>query len=336
MQRDPTEFLDGMSLYRAYMGFGYVDPLGLWLASGDDGDAWPWWEALSTFGYEITVGSGGRIYGGVLSIATGEAGAALGDRAVVIAENYNNGQQFEGSVSEYLTFSHAIVGEIVGTNAISEAVIGHDIANQRALTTEERIERGAAGTAALSSTFAGGWAGVSRFASKTVLGRAISGIGGKRIPGLGGLDKITQGTRHLYFSATHHLLKINRVYKAVEFLTRINSLEWLRNLLRGKKPTFHGFTDSQLAKVKAALDEAGVSNVRIRIQADDLPDGYDGMTLGTEGFSVNRKLIDDHARLVDTFKHELQHVLERREMGNPSAYGQSMEDSARAAEKRCP
>jgi hypothetical protein len=113
-------------------------------------------------------------------------------------------------------------------------------------------------------------------------------------------------------------------------------LEWLRNLLRGKKPTFHGFTDSQLAKVKAALDEAGVSNVRIRIQADDLPDGYDGMTLGTEGFSVNRKLIDDHARLVDTFKHELQHVLERREMGNPSAYGQSMEDSARAAEKRCP
>jgi Pre-toxin TG len=50
---------------------------------------------------------------------------------------------------------------MVGTNQIAEASVGYDLATQQQLSTEERIQRGAAGTAAVAFTVAGGMSTVA-------------------------------------------------------------------------------------------------------------------------------------------------------------------------------
>jgi hypothetical protein len=111
----------------------------------------PWWEGTKAFGASLWGSTGGAVY----SIATGEAGTALGNRAVAIVEN-QTGQAFTGTASDYATFGRAVAGDMVGTNQIAEAGVGYDLATQQQLTTEERIQRGAAGTAAVAFTVAGG------------------------------------------------------------------------------------------------------------------------------------------------------------------------------------
>ena len=111
----------------------------------------PWWEGTKAFGASLWGSTGGAVY----SIATGEAGTALGNRAVAIVEN-QTGQAFTGTASDYATFGRAVAGDMVGTNQIAEAGVGYDLATQQQLPTEERIRRGAAGTAAVAFTVAGG------------------------------------------------------------------------------------------------------------------------------------------------------------------------------------
>lgn len=94
-----------------------------------------------------------------------------------------------------------------------------------------------------------------------------------------------------------------------------------------------GLSDAQAAKVRAALKEAGLEDAGVLIKGADMPDGYFGMTLGDEGFVINRAIIDDATELGNTLRHELQHVLDRRRMGDPSAIGEALEEAARAAER---
>jgi hypothetical protein len=77
-----------------------------------------------------------------------------------------------------------------------------------------------------------------------------------------------------------------------------------------------------------------MSKIDIVIVGADMPEGYFGMTLGDSGFAVNRAIIGNAKELTKTLKHELQHVLDRRALGDPGAYGQCLEDAAEAAEGR--
>ena len=64
-----------------------------------------------------------------------------------------------------------------------------------------------------------------------------------------------------------------------------------------------------------------------------MPPGYAGMTLGDEGFIVDRAVINNAKELEKTLLHEYQHLMDRRALGDPGAYGQALEDAARAAER---
>ena len=95
---------------------------------------------------------------------------------------------------------------------------------------------------------------------------------------------------------------------------------------------FEGLTAEQIAAVKTALQKAGISDPKVLIKGADMPVGYTGMTLGDEGFVVNRSVINNAEELQNTLLHEYQHILDRRALGDPGAYGQALEDAARAAE----
>jgi len=82
------------------------------------------------------------------------------------------------------------------------------------------------------------------------------------------------------------------------------------------------------------MREAGIStSERLLIKGADMPASLAGMTLGDEGFLVNRTILNNREELVKTIKHEVQHMKDRRAIGDPAAYGQEFEDAARAAEK---
>jgi hypothetical protein len=95
---------------------------------------------------------------------------------------------------------------------------------------------------------------------------------------------------------------------------------------------FEGLTPEQIAIVQKALDEAGMAAANLLIKGADMPANYFGMTLGDEGFAINRFLMDNYEELVNTLKHEYQHILDRRALGDPGAYGSALEDAARKAE----
>jgi RHS repeat-associated protein len=108
----------------------------------------------------------------------------------------------------------------------------------------------------------------------------------------------------------------------------------LRNPFRPRGPSFEGLSAGEIALVRDALHEAGMSNVDIVIVGADMPECYFGMTLGDSGFAVIRAILGNAKELTKTLKHELQHVLDRRSLGDPGAYGQYLEDAAEAAEGR--
>jgi len=105
--------------------------------------------------------------------------------------------------------------------------------------------------------------------------------------------------------------------------------------LKGKCPTrFEGLTPAQMGTVQNAMKEAGMTDANILIKGADMPPNYAGMTLGDEGFALNRSIIDNPGELQKTLQHEYQHVLDRRALGDPGAYGQGLEDATHAAEGR--
>ncbi len=97
--------------------------------------------------------------------------------------------------------------------------------------------------------------------------------------------------------------------------------------------TYKGLTAEQKLLVQQAMRKAGINDSNLLIQGADMPAGYSGMTIGDQGFVINRSIVKDPQALMDTIKHEYQHVVDRRALGDPSAYGQPLEDKANAAEK---
>jgi RHS repeat-associated protein len=127
-----------------------------------------------------------NVAGGVTALATGEAGQALGERAVKMVEN-QTGQAFTGTTSEWVKFGTAVGGDLAGTNQIVEGVGGYDLATQEELSAEERIQRGATGVGILAGNAAGGLAlaakapaalpTLSRLGNTTIVGGAASRTG---------------------------------------------------------------------------------------------------------------------------------------------------------------
>jgi hypothetical protein len=137
---------------------------------------WPWWEAIKagTGSFFSNLWNGIKaIPGAVKSIFSGEAGRALGDRGVAIAENMGDGE-FNGELDDWLNFSRAVAGDLAGTNQIAEGIGGADLATEELLSTEERIKRAAIGTATLAGNLAGGISAVGRVAPKTFPSAAAS------------------------------------------------------------------------------------------------------------------------------------------------------------------
>lgn len=95
---------------------------------------------------------------------------------------------------------------------------------------------------------------------------------------------------------------------------------------------FEGLTAEQIATAQKAMKEEGMSDANLLIKGADMPANFAGMTLGVEGFAINRSLFEQYDQLVYTLKHEYQHILDRRALGDPGAYGQALEDAAREAE----
>ncbi len=102
-----------------------------------------------------------EIYGGAKALVTGEAGNAMGNRAVGIVETAT-GDKFTGTAGDYAQFSRAVAGDLTGVNNLAESAYGYDISNNNQLSTEERITRGAAGVAGVASTLSGGLESAAR------------------------------------------------------------------------------------------------------------------------------------------------------------------------------
>ncbi len=99
----------------------------------------PMWQATKTF---LSVFFGDEIYGGGKALVTGDAGRALGERAVGIVQT-QTGQAFTGSASDWARFGRGVAGDLVGVNGVVEAGYGYDISNQQQLDAWQRTTRGA-------------------------------------------------------------------------------------------------------------------------------------------------------------------------------------------------
>jgi RHS repeat-associated protein len=102
---------------------------------------------------------------------------------------------------------------------------------------------------------------------------------------------------------------------------------------RTSGPKFNNLSESEIFQIKKALKEADMSDASVLLEGADMPPDYYGMTLGDKGFIINRSIINNYNLLLETLKHELKHILDRRDIGNPGAYGSHLEDAANAAEK---
>jgi RHS repeat-associated protein len=230
-------------------------------------------------------------------LVTGEAGRHMGNRAVAMSQN-QSGNKFDGDAGDWWRFTCKMSQEMVGANSIAEGAVGVDMAEMRELDAWERGTRISSGTGAMAGSAAGGLG---------IAGKAGVGIGNVRVPYTPNMP-------------------------AIPIPPWMNPT--LRNPFRPRGPSFEGLTPVEVALVRDALNEAGMSKIDIVIVGADMPEGYFGMTLGDSGFAVNRAIIGNAKELTKTLKHELQHVLDRRALGDPGAYGQCLEDAAEAAEGR--
>ena len=297
INQDPIGFAAGdVNLYR-YVGnetTGATDPSGLrgWEIGGLTPGQWVW--AGGVLFYEW----GANGYRAGRSLVTLEAGRAMGERAVLISQN-ESFDAFDGDSRDWCRFSYAMAQEMTGANSIAEGGVGVDRAYLVELDRWQRGTRLSAGTGAMAGTAAGGF---------SVAGKFGVGVGLKPIPGTPNIPKVP--------------------LPVPDFMKRP-----LPNPFRkGVGPTFRGLSEAQVTRIKQALAEEGLSDIDVTIIGADMPEGYFGMTLGDEGFAINRSMIESATELSKTLKHELQHILDRKALGDPGAYGQCLEDAAQAAE----
>jgi RHS repeat-associated protein len=136
-ERDPLGFGGGdLNLYRFEGGSPAdgSDPLGL-------ADEWPLWEGFKAGNSEFW---GNQIYGGLKGLVTGEAGQALGERAIGMAEA-RTGEPFSGSMGDWGRFGQGLGGDLLGSTGVVEGLSGYDLPSQQGIDGSERWRRGLAG-----------------------------------------------------------------------------------------------------------------------------------------------------------------------------------------------
>ena len=111
----------------------------------------PWWEGTKALGQAL-----GKHRWGPFIVSLRVRPARPWGTVPSRSSRTGRARRFTGSTSDYATFGGAVAGDLTGTNQIAEASVGYDLATQRQLSTQERIQRGAGGTAAIAGTFAGG------------------------------------------------------------------------------------------------------------------------------------------------------------------------------------
>jgi uncharacterized protein RhaS with RHS repeats len=106
-----------------------------------------------------------QVNDGVKGLVTGDAGRALGERAVAISEN-QSGKKFTGTGGDYFRACRAIAGDMTGANSFAEGVGGYDMATQEELDAWERASRTSGGIGGMSGTLAGGLSAAGKFSPK--------------------------------------------------------------------------------------------------------------------------------------------------------------------------
>jgi RHS repeat-associated protein len=150
MERDPIGLDAGdPNLYR-FVGnnpVNFVDPTGM------DGEPWVYFDWATFAAYYRDMAA---------AVATGEAGRALGDKAVQTVQA-RTGQDFAGSPSDYGRFAQSLAGELAGTTPLVEGISGYDVGSQQPLDATDRWSRGLGG---------GGGLALSGFGTLGTLSRA--------------------------------------------------------------------------------------------------------------------------------------------------------------------
>jgi hypothetical protein len=103
---------------------------------------------------------------GYVAVATGDAGRALGERAVAITQRYGDGQ-FGDGLNDYALFGSFLVGEFIATNKGLAAYKGVDLATGRRLTRGERTYEAVTGAGEFAGFLLGG-VGKARLANLPV------------------------------------------------------------------------------------------------------------------------------------------------------------------------
>jgi len=160
VSEDPIGFAAGDANLSRYVGNGFpnaTDPSGL-------DDESPFWEGLKT-GMEVFFVD--EIYGGGKAVVTGDAGRAMGDRAVNIVEN-RTGREFSGTAGDYGRFAFdGVAGDLSGVNSAVEAGSGIDLSNETELSGMERTQRGFLAVGAAAGNAAGGLSVAAKLAPTT-------------------------------------------------------------------------------------------------------------------------------------------------------------------------
>ena len=94
--------------------------------------------------------------------------------------------------------------------------------------------------------------------------------------------------------------------------------------------------DEQIAeKIKQIARENQIHLEELELlYASEMPEEIQGMTLGTQGIVLGPAALKSLSTLIEVLKHELQHIRDRKALGDPGAYGAELEQRAREAEKK--
>jgi RHS repeat-associated protein len=178
VNEDPSGFKGGDANLFRYVGndpLNQVDPSGLaakWASGAKASVPTAGWAALGQQPLESPAWAGTKAFFGSLGnsltnaatglkdLVTGEVGRQLGERAFQITVN-NNGGKFNGQWGQV---GYNIVGQMAGTHAMAEGMVGIDLATRATLDGTERATRIAGGVATFTGIAAGG-AGMARTAA---------------------------------------------------------------------------------------------------------------------------------------------------------------------------
>ncbi len=166
VSEDPIGFAAGdPNLYR-YVGnspAGAVDPSGLWDWKVGGLTPGQWAHAGGVLLYEW----GANGYRAGEALVTLEAGRAMGERAVLLSQN-ESGNTFDGGADDWVRFSHNMLEEVTGANAIADGAVGIDSAYYFELDGWERATRVSGGTGAMAGTLSIGAGLAGRFGAPLV------------------------------------------------------------------------------------------------------------------------------------------------------------------------